>query len=210
MARRFEGERMARALCLLLVLLSALCSCRPTATPAYQDIKFDTSEYVKLAALGPGDIFEVRVHGHSDLTGTHRVSTTGEIDYPLVGRIRVGGLTSNQIADRVRIRLLDGFLRQPHVTVYVKQFNSKKVFVLGQVKKPGMFAYQESMNVVQAIALAGGFTGLAEENYVTVTREEGERKQHIRIPVRNIVADQGSQNFLLRPGDIVFVPEAMM
>jgi len=94
--------------------------------------------------------------------------------------------------------------------VYVKQFNSKKVFVLGQVKKPGMFAYQESMNVVQAIALAGGFTGLAEENYVTVTREEGERKQHIRIPVRNIVADQGSQNFLLRPGDIVFVPEAMM
>jgi polysaccharide export outer membrane protein len=105
---------------------------------------------------------------------------------------------------------LDGFLRQPHVTVYVKQFNSKKVFVLGQVKKPGMFAYQESMNVVQAIALAGGFTGLAEENYVTVTREEGDKQRHIRIPVRKIVADKGSQNFLLRPGDIVFVPEAVM
>lgn len=201
---------MARSLSLPFVLVWALCSCRPTATPEYQDIEFDTSEYVKLAALGPGDIFEVRVHGHTDLTGTHRVSTTGDINFPLVGRIQVRGLTSNQIADRVRSRLLDGFLRQPHVTVYVKQFNSKKVFVLGQVKKPGMFAYQESMNVVQAIALAGGFTGLAEENYVTVTREEGDKQRHIRIPVRKIVADKGSQNFLLRPGDIVFVPEAVM
>ena len=192
------------------VVLLALSSCRPTATPDYQNIQFDTSEYIKAAALGPGDIFEIRVHGHGDLTGVHRVSATGDIDFPLVGRIRVTGLTSNQIADRVRVKLLDGCLLQPHVTVYVKQFNSKKVFVLGQVKKPGMFSYQESMNVVQAIALAGGFTGLAEDNYVTVTREDGSNKRHIRIPVRNIVADNGSQNFLLRPGDIVFVPEAVL
>lgn len=198
---------------LRLVFIAGLLvsvGCKTTASPDYQSITLDTTALINASALGAGDVFEIRVHGHKDLSGIHRVSPRGFIDVPLIGRVEVTGLTSSQIADRINAKLKDGFLRNPYVTVYVKEFNSKKVFVLGQVKKPGIFTFDERMNIVQAIALAGGFTELAQKNYAIVTRVDEGVERRIPVPVEKIITDRGSKNFTLKPGDIVFVPEALL
>ena len=194
----------------LALVVLGLSGCATTAPPDYQNIKIDTTSLISAAALGQGDVFEIRVHQHADLTGIFRVSPGGDIDFPLIGRVQVQGKTPSEVAALVQGRLKDGYLKNPYVTVYVKEFHSKKIFVMGQVNKPGVFTYEESMTIVQAIALAGGFTAIARSNYAIVTRTTGGRERRIPVPVEKIVSDGGSKNFVLRPGDIVFVPETVL
>ncbi|HIA03313.1 MAG TPA: polysaccharide export protein [Myxococcales bacterium] len=196
--------------CLLTLLGFALAGCPATAPPDYQNIKIDTTALMNATAVGPGDIFEIRVYGHRDLTGTYRVSSGGMINFPLIGQVSVGSMTSTAIAEKVRSALVSGgFLREPHVAVYIKELKSKKVFVLGQVHKPGSFPYEENMSIVQAIALSGGFGTLAQKNYAIVTRVINGAEKRIPVPVEKIITDK-SPNFLLQPGDIIFVPEAVL
>jgi len=195
----------------LTVAALVLCvGCSTTAPQDYEHITIDRTKLAEAAAVGPDDVFEVRVHGHDDLTGVHRVSASGHIDFPLIGRVAVQGLTSTQIADAIRGRLLDGYLRAPVVTVYVKERHSKKVFVLGQVAKPGAFIFEKNMSIVQAIAMAGGFTPVAQANYTIVTRVDNGQERRIPVPVEKIITDKSASNFVLQPGDIVFVPESIM
>jgi polysaccharide export outer membrane protein len=98
------------------------------------------------------------------------------------------------------------FLKNPQVSILVKEYQSKKISVFGQVKKPGTFPYQDGMSVVEAISLAGGFTSMARKNDTTVIRIMKGKKQRFRVPVEEI--GQGkTANFVLNTGDIVFVPE---
>jgi polysaccharide export outer membrane protein len=98
------------------------------------------------------------------------------------------------------------YIKNPQVSVFVKEYRSKKVSVLGQVKKPGTFSYEEGMSVIEAISTAGGFTAMARENDTTVTRIIDGKKRRFHIPVKSIGEGQ-SANFVLQPGDIIFVPE---
>ncbi|MFT7621203.1 MAG: protein involved in polysaccharide export with SLBB domain [Myxococcota bacterium] len=209
LATNLSVKNTLRLLCLSLVLCALATSCSTTAPDGYQDIVIDTSEARKTASLGPADVFEVRVHAHKDLSGDFRVSADGTIDFPLVGRVEVAGERANEIADRIRIALANGYLLNPSVTVYVKQFNSKRVFVLGQVKKPGMFSFTDGLSIVQAIAIAGGFTGMASKNYAIVRRKEANGELRIPVPVEKIMTER-SEDFPLQPGDVVFVPETAL
>ena len=161
------------------------------------------------ATLGPGDIFEVRVFRDNDLTGKYRVAPDGSIDFPLIGRVRVEGKTPSEVADALRSALADGYLKNPSVTVFVLQYNSKKVFVLGQVAKPGTYPYEDDMNVVQAITVASGFSDRADENGTIVTRIEGGTEKRYQVPVDKISKGL-APNFTLKPGDIVFVPDSIL
>ena len=118
-------------------------------------------------------------------------------------------LRQEEVAGLIRSRLQEGFIKDPFVTVYIKEYNSKKVFVVGKVTKPGTFVYQDGMNIVQAITLAGGFSATAEKNQTIVTRLISGSEQRIQIPVDDISSGR-SANFLLAPGDIVFVPESVL
>jgi protein involved in polysaccharide export with SLBB domain len=89
----------------------------------------------------------------------------------------------------------------------VREYNSKKVFVFGEVQKPGTFPFEGDMSIVQVITLAGGFTKQAARNNTNVTRIVDGQEQKIRVPVEDIGVGR-ERNFLLRPGDIVFVPES--
>jgi polysaccharide export outer membrane protein len=102
-----------------------------------------------------------------------------------------------------------GFIRDPFVTVYIKEYNSKKIFVMGMVEKPGTFVFQDGMNIVQAITLAGGFSTTAVKNETIVTRVLNGGEQRIPVPVDEISAGR-AKNFRLFPGDIVFVPESVL
>src|SRR5678815_3834014 len=114
--------------------------------------------------IGMDDTFDVRVYGEAELSGTVRVATDGTIDYPLVGRVQVSGLRTGEIQKMLVERLKDRILKDPQVVVTVKDRNSQKISVLGQVAKPGQVSYYPNMTIVDAIASAGGFTGIAAKN----------------------------------------------
>jgi len=159
--------------------------------------------------LGPGDVFEVRVYGEEELSGIYRVGGTGEISFPLVGRIPVEGLSPTQVETIVEQRLGDGYLKHPYVTVFVKKYNSKTISVLGQVKTSGTFPFNPEMTVIQAISRAGGMLESARTNAVVVTRQEGGQELRFTVPVRSI-SEGEVPNFYLKPGDIVFIPKTII
>jgi polysaccharide export outer membrane protein len=158
--------------------------------------------------LGVGDTFEVRIYGEADLSGVYRVGAEGSINFPLAGEVKVAGLDPAGVAKRIADRLADGILRNPQVTVLVKEQTSKKIHIIGQVARPGTITYTPSMSVVEAITLSGGFTPLAAKNDTTVTRFHDGLKTIQKCPVEDI--GQGkAQNVYLKPGDIINVPERL-
>jgi polysaccharide export outer membrane protein len=177
-----------------------------SSSPKRVKYNFSLSPQVD-TTLGPGDIFDVRVYGEKELSNIFRVSSAGTIDFPLIGKVKVQGLTPSEVAELLKKRLKEGeFVKDPHISIFVREYKSKKISVFGQVQRPGTFNYEDNMNVVQAITLAGGFTPLADKNRTTVTRTLKGKKQRIRVPVEKI--GRGTAvNFLLLPGDIIFVPE---
>jgi polysaccharide export outer membrane protein len=198
----------------LLALVSAALlpgcqACQEAPTEGYEDLNAQISEHLTKVGLGPGDVFEVTVYGEEKLSGIHRIAPDGAIRFPLIERVVVEGMTANEIAEELRRRLQDGFLREPSVSVFVKEYSSKKVFVLGEVQRPGTFPFTAGMNIVEAIALAGGFKDSANANYVIVTRQTGEGDKRIPVPVEKITEGE-AQNLSLQPGDIVFVPDTLL
>ncbi len=163
--------------------------------------------------LGPGDVFQVRVFGEADLSQEYRVADDGTIDFPFLVRVRVQGLNTSQVADVIRTQLLQRqILRDPQVSVNVREVNSRRISVFGQVQHPGTFPFQHGMTIVQAITLAGGFTQLAAQGATRLTRRNravsgGQRTYN--VPVNEILEDRAS-NVLLAPGDVIYVPESAL
>jgi protein involved in polysaccharide export with SLBB domain len=202
--------RSSLVLALAAAVLASACRTPSRGVPAYT-ARNDLSESLAgaSATLGAGDVLEIRVYQEPDLSGAFRVSPEGTIDYPFCGRLTICGLTASSVADMLTSCLKDGYLKNPQVTVFLKEYNSKKVFVFGEVQKPGTFTFEEKMSIVQAITLAGGFSKLAAKNSVIVTRLSGGEERKIKVPVEAI-GEGREKNFALQPGDIVYVPESFL
>jgi polysaccharide export outer membrane protein len=186
----------------LLVLAAAGCYAPPPKT-AMAGAQGRPSE----DRVGIDDVFEVRVYGEPDLSGSYRIAIDGTIDYPLAGRVNVIGLRSGEIQQLLIGKLKDGgYLKSPQITVTVTARNSQKITVFGQVVRPGQVGYYPNMTIVDAIASAGGFTGIAAKNSVNLRREvSGKIETHI-FPVADI-AEGRSQNVVVLPGDVLVVDE---
>ena len=150
----------------------------------------------------------MRVFQEPELSGVFQVGPQGDIIFPLCKRVVVGGLTANGAAEKLRACLSEGFMRNPQVSVLVKEFNSKKVFVFGEVQKPGTFPFEDGMSIVQAITLAGGFSRNAAQNSTSVTRIINGQEVKVKVNVQDIALGK-APNVTLEPGDIVYVPESM-
>jgi protein involved in polysaccharide export with SLBB domain len=121
--------------------------------------------------VGPGDVFEVSILGEKDIAKEYRVQPDGTVDFPYIDRIEVRGLEPQEIEERIKSELIARkILTNPQVTLIVKQYNSKKVSVIGAVQKPGSLPWTEGMKLIDAISLAGGLTSLANGDRVLVTR----------------------------------------
>ncbi|MCU0699867.1 MAG: polysaccharide export protein [Myxococcaceae bacterium] len=198
----------ALTLPLALALVAACKTPRPLGGQLRPDELGVPDGGVSSNTLGTGDFLEVRVYQEPDLSGIFRVSPEGVIDFPLCGKVRVSSLTPSLAADAITGCLKQGYVRRPQVTVMVKEFNSKRIFVFGDVSKPGSFPYEEGMTIVSAVSAAGGFNRTAARNGVNITRLIEGRETRVPVKVDDII--NGSQkNFALLPGDIVFVPEAI-
>jgi protein involved in polysaccharide export with SLBB domain len=193
---------MKTAAVLLLVLLSA---CATTGAPPPLPGPMEASQQ---GALGPGDVVEIRVVQEDDMTGEYRVDADGMIGFPYLGAVPAEGRTARELATEVETRLADSrVLVDPVVTLVVVEANSRVIYVLGHVKTPGSFTYQDGMGLVDAISAAGGLleTGLANKTTLTRVVDGGETSSV--VAVGKIVAGREPDR-RLRVGDIVFVPES--
>jgi protein involved in polysaccharide export with SLBB domain len=201
----------ARPLLVVLAGALALSGCIPRgrsrAAPPTPPIDASAVQ-VGASTLGPLDVIEVRVYREQEISGVYQIGAEGDVVFPLCQRVVVAGLTPNGAAERFRACLADGFMRDPQVTVLVREYNSKKIFVFGEVQKPGTFVFQDGMSVVQAVTLAGGFTKTASQNSTSVTRRINGQEVKVKVNVQDIALGK-APNFTLEPGDIVFVPESI-
>ena len=162
--------------------------------------------------LGAEDVIDVVVFRSPDLTREEIViRPDGKVSLPLIGDVRAEGLTADQLAKKIAERY-KVYKDNPAVSVSVRAVNSYNFFVLGEVRSPGKYPLKSYATVLQAIALAGGFTEFASENMMQVVRRtvtEDGQTQEIRIPVNydSLLSEDGAKyNFILRPGDTIVVP----
>ena len=204
---------LTRAMGALLVV-AALCSLPGCAGPPLSAdvIAEANSANQKQFLLGPEDVLEVRVWRSEDLTQKDLVvRPDGKIAMPLIGDVDVSGRTASEVAAQIA-GLLKVYKDNPSVSVKVKEVNSYHVYVLGDVAKPGKYQLKSLATVLQAIAMAGGFTPYAAKNQMQVRRtmvgQDGHSKQ-LRIPARydDLVSGNGEiKDFVLKAGDVVVVP----
>ena len=154
--------------------------------------------------LGPEDVIEVFVWKEPELTTTVVVRPDGKISLPLANEIEANGKTAGELRAEITERL-NQYVTQPVVSVMVKQVNSLKISVLGEVRKPDMYRIKNRVTVLEAIAMAGGFTDLAKPTRVIVIRNGAAGPQRIKINIKQVVEDERTAPFYLEPLDTVYV-----
>jgi protein involved in polysaccharide export with SLBB domain len=159
--------------------------------------------------LSPNDIVLVKVFEDPDLDSQHRISQDGTINFPLIGVVQISGRTVTQAANTIRDRLLKGYLRNPQVRVNVIQYASRRITILGQVQKPGSYVLpnEERCDLLQAIAMAGGFTRLADEGRVLVRRNVNGVDTILKINAHSETKNGSSELFEVQPDDKITVRE---
>jgi polysaccharide export outer membrane protein len=158
--------------------------------------------------VGPGDLFEVSVLGEKDLPKEYRVQPDGTVDFPYLDRLKVAGLEPQQIEELIKGGLVSRqILVSPQVTLVVKQYNSKKVSVIGAVQKPGSLTWQEGMKLVDAISLSGGLTSIADGDHVRLTRVVGPGKTVTATISVDDITDGKLPDLPLQAGDTIKVDQ---
>jgi polysaccharide export outer membrane protein len=183
---------------ILLLSLSLLLTSSP-----FQALAQARSDY----KIAPNDIIVIDVFGEKDMSKEFRVSATGTINYYFLGEVQVAGKTTSEVRETLTDQLNRDYLVEPQVTVDVKEYRVREVFVNGQVNKPGAIPLtgEQELNILGALSRAGGFTPRASENKIKFTRP-GQRERtfsfdQLKDPRNNIV---------LQPGDIIEVGDKLL
>ena len=159
--------------------------------------------------LGPGDVIRIKVHGVESLEATVRIPESGALDFPLAGAVDATGRTAPEVAKAIAAKLRERFMNDPHVTVFVEEFNSYRVSVVGAVTSPGTVVLKKGgCSLIDALAEAGGLTDKAGSE-VFVTKRDPAGKTFVRTVDLQRLLEEGdlAENPPLAPGDSVYVPE---
>lgn len=155
--------------------------------------------------LGQEDVVEVMVFQSGDLSRTVPVRPDGKISLPLLGDVEAEGKTGNQLAAELEQKLA-GYIQSPHVTVIVREVNAPRVFVIGEVVRPGAYPLRGRLDVIQALALAGGLGDFASKGGILLIRKGPEGESRHAIDYDDLIKNDQSRLPLLRPGDTLYVP----
>ena len=192
--------RAAAVILVLLGLAGAAHAQALTAVPAA--VVPPSSDYT----IGPDDVLTIVFWRHKDLSGDVVVRPDGKITLPLINDVQAASLTTDQL----RLALVEqagDFVEDPTATVVVKQVNSRRVFITGNVVKAGSYPLTSPMTVVQLIALAGGLTEFADGKNISIVRTEGGRPVGYQFSYHSFARRKNlKQNIELKPGDTVIVP----
>ncbi|MFA5142998.1 MAG: polysaccharide biosynthesis/export family protein [Candidatus Omnitrophota bacterium] len=161
--------------------------------------------------LQPTDVITITVHGQPDLATKTRITADGYISFPLLGKVSIAGLTVPEVEQKLKESLEKDYLVNAQVLVFIEEYNARQVSVIGEVKNPGKYELpgEKDMTLMQAIAMAGGFTKFADITKTKVMRIEDGKKKTIVINVKNIT-EKGDKDkdITLQAEDIVVVPES--
>ncbi len=161
--------------------------------------------------VGEEDVIKITIYDHPELTTTERVSGEGVVTLPLIGEIKVAGLTTDQMAKKIAARLSDGFIVDPNVSVFVVEFRSKKTIIMGYVNKPGIYILSGNTTFLELISLAGGLSKDAGDKATIKRKRSGSTGEEgiITIDLKKLI-EQGdtSLNIPLMDGDNVFIAKA--
>lgn len=152
--------------------------------------------------VGKRDVLEIRIWNQPELSGPYRVNENGKIKLPLVGELKVAGYGVEEITSILEKRFAD-YIKNPQILVAVKEYAAKKVYLLGEVKNPGVYPLLEPTTTLQLISMAGGFnpTALLEASYIIRSGKV------YPVNLQDVLFNgEVKQNFYLEDGDIIFIP----
>ena len=184
-----------------LVFASLVCLVSLAGTPIAAQATEGTA-YV----LQPGDVVNVSVWREPDLDRTLLVRPDGGISFPLAGELQAAGNSVAQLSDTLAVKLSQ-FIPSPVVTVTLQENLGNRIYVTGRVNKPGVYLVNQDVNVLQALAIAGGLTPFAERRNIKILRQENGVERAIPFNYKQVQrGEQLRQNIVLQPGDTVLVP----
>ena len=194
---------------LLFVLLtsnfSVLPFVRPSALAGQTDYR-----------IGPQDVLNITVFGETDLSGKYTVEQDGTFTFPLVGRVKAGGITLRGFEQELKKLLSDGFLRNPQVSIAIETYRSQRILVMGEVRSPGEYQLTGDTTLLAALARAGSTTPAASREALVVRPRRGGGANSdsgdaeiIHIDLTDLNAGNVALNVSLQDGDTVNVPKAL-
>ncbi len=189
---------------LVLVIISvgsvvAYAQCQGTGKAAPRG--YGESEF----RLGPEDVIQISVYQEKDLETTVPVRPDGKISIPLIGELPASGKTATELQKEIGQKY-SRFLAEPAVTVIVKEINSPKVSVSGEVKNPGTYKIRDRATILDAIAQAGGLTEYAKKDNVRLIRQDASGERHnLRINLEDQIKGKRSDPCYVLPYDMIYV-----
>lgn len=175
----------------LTVIAAAMAGCSGVDAPPEPAGVVAMTDY----RLGSGDALRVIVFGEEQLSGEFRVDGSGKVAMPLIGEVPARDRTARELETDISKRLSQGYVKDAKVSVEV--LNHRPFFILGEVRNPGQYQYVNGMTALSAVAMAGGYTYRAKEDFVLITRGSDPQKQLRRAPITTPVM----------PDDVLRIPE---
>ena len=192
-------------LCLATLTAAALS----VANPVGQAERQASASAAPLPAgyvIGPDDVLGIVYWREPDMSGDVTVRPDGKITLPVIGEMQAAGVGPVELQKQITAAA-GRFLTDVNVAVVVRQINSRKVFVTGQVKTPGAHALNAPLTVMQALALAGGLLEYADEKNITILRVTADGTSSLKFNYKDVAKGKNlAQNVVLKPGDTVVVP----
>jgi polysaccharide export outer membrane protein len=170
--------------------------------------------------IGQGDILKVAVWSQPELSGEFTVDVAGAITLPLIGSVKAAGQTLAQIEGDIRTRLADGYVVNPQVAIGVAQFKSQRVFVVGEVRTPGVVPLSGTLTLIEALTRVGSLTESAGGELVVIRPQEGKQvdgpvlagdegaREVLRLDIQTLQSKGPTSNIQLQDGDTVVIPRA--
>jgi polysaccharide export outer membrane protein len=204
-------KAMAKQVALWAALALLVAAVPTRAQDAKQQPTADATAKVSATAdpnymIGAQDVLDVDVWKETELTRSVPVRPDGKISLPLLNDVQAAGLTPAQLSEELTTEFKK-FITNPQVTVIVTQINSQRVYILGEMTRPGAYPLLPGMTVLQALSSAGGFTPFASMKKIYVLRGEGSKQEKFPFNYKEVVKGKNAeQNIVLKAGDQIVVP----
>jgi protein involved in polysaccharide export with SLBB domain len=161
--------------------------------------------------LSVNDLLDFRIFQEPDFDAVIRVSGDGTAIFPMIGQVHIAGKTIGETTELLRNRYMAGYLTNPQVNLTVRTYARKMFTILGQVQRPGTYPIEgnESISLLQAIGMAGGYTRIANPNKVIVKRREGGAENVYQFNAKKMARSGADSTFRIMPGDVITVAESI-
>jgi polysaccharide export outer membrane protein len=161
--------------------------------------------------LSANDLVRLTVFQENDLETTVRVSKDGTATFPLIGAVKIGGKTPQEAAKVIRDLLAKDYLVNPQVNLTVMEYSKRRFIVLGQVQRPGAYDMpdRDSVTLLQAIGMAGGYTRIADPGKITLKRTVNGKEGLFKLNAKRMASGEATSEFEVLPGDVISVGESL-